>query len=171
MKTTKTFVSVFVGVLFAVICASVCRAGKSEGGDRLVGAWRGSVQFTTGSFAEIKDLEFMYVFHAGGTMTESSNYDGAPPVPPAYGVWRNVGDRKYEAKYEYFWTKPPGSFDEIQKGGGWSPGGHGVLIQRITLSEDGDSFDSTISLELFDQQGKRTDTPSEATAKGIRIKL
>ena len=38
----------------------------------------------------MKDLEFMYVFNVGGTMTASSNYDGAPPVPPAYGVWRRA---------------------------------------------------------------------------------
>jgi hypothetical protein len=40
----------------------------------------------------------MYVFNTGGTMTESSNYDGAPPVPPAYGVWRSVGPNEFEAK-------------------------------------------------------------------------
>ncbi len=40
----------------------------------LVGAWRGKIQFKTGTFSTIKDLEFMYVFNAGGTMTESSNY-------------------------------------------------------------------------------------------------
>ncbi len=43
-----------------------------------------------------KDLEFMYVFHADGTMTESSNYDAFPPGPPAYGVWRNSGRRQYD---------------------------------------------------------------------------
>jgi hypothetical protein len=53
----------------------------------LPGSWRSKVQFEDGAFASIKDLEFMYVFNAGGTLTESSNYDGAPPVPPAYEIW------------------------------------------------------------------------------------
>ena len=35
--------------------------------------------------AAMKNLEFMYVFDADGTMTESSNYDSFPPGPPAYG--------------------------------------------------------------------------------------
>lgn len=48
----------------------------------LTGAWRASIQFSSGAFSGIKDLEFLYVFNAGGTLTESSNYDGAPPVPP-----------------------------------------------------------------------------------------
>jgi hypothetical protein len=51
-------------------------------------------------------------------MTESSNYDASPPVPPAYGVWRAVGD-SYEAKYVFYTTKSPASFDEVTKGNGW----------------------------------------------------
>src|SRR6476660_1278974 len=67
----------------------------------LMGEWRAQLQFSSGAFASIKDLEFMYSFNQGGTMTESSNYDASPPVPPAYGIWRKVGDRQYEAKYEF----------------------------------------------------------------------
>ena len=79
----------------------------------------------------------MYVFNAGGTMTESSNYDGAPPVPPAYGVWRKVGSRQYELKYAFYVTKAPATFDDIAKGGGWSPAGMGVFTEKITLADDG----------------------------------
>ena len=73
----------------------------------LAGEWRAQLQFTSGAFAPIKDLEFMYAFNQGGTMTESSNYDASPPVPPAYGIWRKVGDREFEAKYEFYVTKAP----------------------------------------------------------------
>ena len=72
----------------------------------LVGAWRSSLQFTSGAFASITDLEFMYVFNQGGTLTESSNYDGAPPVPPAYGAWRAISATEFEAKYEFYVTAP-----------------------------------------------------------------
>lgn len=171
MNKFKTTVTVLAGVLLACICAPASRAEQTKGSDDLTGAWRGRVQFTTGGFAAIKDLEFMYAFNDGGTMTESSNYDGAPPVPPAYGVWRKVGARKYEARYEFFWTKAPANLEEITKGGGWSPGGHGVLMQKISLSEDGKSFDSTITLELFDQQGKPTEAAAKAVAKGSRIRF
>ena len=135
----------------------------------LVGAWRGKVQFNSGAFATTTDLEFAYVFNQGGTMTESSNYDGTPPVPPAYGIWRKVGERKYEAKYIYFWTKAPADVQELSKGGGWSPGGHGLLIQEITVSEDGRSFDGTIQYEVFDQAGKPTEKESTARAQATRI--
>jgi hypothetical protein len=163
MKTLFLLSSLFV------LSLTVGCARRDTGPDPLVGAWRGGVQFTTGAFATTKDLAFMYVFQAGGTMTESSNYDSSPPVPPAYGAWRRVGDRTYEAKYAYFWTKPPTALDEITKGNGWSPGGHGLLAQKITLSADGQSFDSTITYNVFDQAGKPTEKESVATAKATRI--
>src|SRR5437899_81995 len=150
---------------FVAFCAAGCahlREGNEHG---LVGAWRGKVQFTTGAFATTTNLEFSYVFNEGGTMTESSNYDAAPPVPPAYGVWRKVGVRKYEAKYIYFWTKAPADVQELTKGGGWSPGGHGLLTQQITLSEDGSSFDAAIRYEVLDQAGKPTEKESYAKAQ------
>ena len=161
--------NLFIAGLLVALCAAGCGRERSRTDRALVGAWRGGVQFPTGAFATTKDLEFMYVFNLGGTMTESSNYDGAPPVPPAYGVWRKVGERKYEAKYAYYWTKPPASFDEIAKGNGWSPGGHGVISQEITLSADGNSFESAIKYEVFDQTGKPTEKESLATAKASRF--
>ena len=73
-----------------------------------MGQWRARLDFEDGDFAAVDDLEFMYVFNAGGTLTESSNYDAAPPVPPAYGIWRRTGPDRFEAKYEFYPTSAPG---------------------------------------------------------------
>jgi hypothetical protein len=135
----------------------------------LQGEWRAQLQFSSGAFAPIKDLEFMYVFNQGGTMTESSNYDASPPVPPAYGIWRKVGDRKYEIKYEFYVTKPPASFDDIAKAGGWGPAGRGVFVEQITLSQDGKSFTSKIKYDQFDAAGKPAEGGGEATGKGVKL--
>ena len=135
----------------------------------LVGEWREQLQFTSGAFAAIKDLEFMYVFNQGGTMTESSNYDASPPVAPAYGIWRKVGLREFEAKYEFYVTKAPAAFDEIAKGGGWGPVGRGVFVERITLSADRKSFTSRIKYEQFDTAGKPAEGGGEAMGKGARL--
>jgi len=166
-----------VAVLAALLIASFSSAVPSafaaetgKGGDNLVGAWRGRVQFTSGSIAETKDLEFLYAFNVGGTMTESSNYDATPPVPPAYGVWRKVGLRKYEAKYQFFQSKAVTTADELVKGGGWSPDGYGILAQKVTLSADGNSFDSRITLELFDKDGKPVAGGGEGSAAGQRVR-
>jgi hypothetical protein len=135
----------------------------------LQGEWRAQLQFTSGAFATIKDLEFMYVFNSGGTMTESSNYDAAPPVPPAYGIWRNVGPKQFEAKYEFYVTKAPAAFEEITKGGGWGPAGRGIFVERITLSDDGKSFTSKIKYDQFDTAGKPAEGGGEATGRGVKL--
>ena len=152
-------------------CGDAPRSSAGEAADRdsLVGAWRAQIRFSGGALADMKDLEFMYAFNAGGTMTESSNYDGAPPVPPAYGVWRRRGPREFEATYAFYVTKAPATFDDIAKGGGWSPNGHGVLTERITVSDDGKSYRSTIAYAPFDQAGKPAEGGGEGTGTGARI--
>jgi hypothetical protein len=135
----------------------------------LAGEWRAQLQFSSGAFAPIKDLEFMYSFNQGGTMTESSNYDASPPVPPAYGIWRKTGPNEYEAKYEFYVTKPPAKFDEIVKGGGWGLGGRGVFVEHITVGADGKSFTSKIKYDQFDTAGKPAEGGGEATGKGVKL--
>lgn len=134
----------------------------------LIGAWRSSLQFTSGAFSSIKDLEFMYVFNQGGTLTESSNYDGAPPVPPAYGVWRAVSATEFEAKYEFYATAPSAP-EAFKAGGGWIPSGRGIFTERITLAADGKTFTSVITYEAFDTQGKPAEGGGSATGAAVRI--
>jgi hypothetical protein len=165
------FVSIAAAALFTGICLTGCRSVPPETGPGLTGAWHGKVQATTGALTGYQGLEFMYAFNAGGTLTESSNFDGSPPMPPAYGVWRQTGPRQYECRYEFFATKPPARFDEIAKGGGWAPDGHGILTEKITLGEDGQAFTSAIRYEIYDQQGKLTDAGGVATGRAERIKF
>ena len=54
---------------------------------------------------------------------------------------------------------------------GWSPGGHGILREKITLAEDGNAFASTIRLELFDQKSQPVEGGGEATGKGVRMQF
>jgi hypothetical protein len=98
----------------------------------LVGAWRAQLLFESGAFEPFKDLSFMYVFNDSGTVTESSNYDAAPPVPPAYGIWRTVGVDHYQLKYEFFVTAPPARLDDLLSGGSWPPAGRGVFTESVS---------------------------------------
>ena len=148
-------------------CAHVVEAPQAV--DPLVGAWRSQVRFSSGAFAAVGDLEFMLAFNAGGTLTESSNYDGAPPVPPAYGAWRRTGAGRYEAVYEFYATKAPAGFDAIARGGGWLPAGHGRLVERITLAPDGRSYASTLTYTAFDAHGQPAAGGGEATGRATRI--
>jgi hypothetical protein len=143
--------------------------GGSRSDGALVGAWRSSVEFRTGSFASIEGFEFLYAFHSGGTMTESSNYDAAPPVPPAYGVWRQVGPRRFEAHYEFFTTRAATPEEAEMAGGGWLPEGRGVLDETIDLAEDGDSFTSNVRYELFDTADDPVEGGGTGEGHGKRI--
>lgn len=153
---------------FAVFAAVVSAPQKTS--VDFVGTWTTKVQFVTGAFASVKDLEFMMVINREGTMTESSNYDGAPPVPPADGIWRKTGTRKYEAKYVFYQPNPPAEFKTIQDGGGWMPAGKGILIDKITLAPNGQTYKSEITMKMFDSKGKVLET-SKAVANGVRMKF
>jgi len=154
-------------ILLLPACVSSTRSDPMHD-NALVGAWRSRLQFTSGAFAGITDLQFMTVYNAGGTLTESSNYDGAPPVPPAYGVWRRIGPDRYEAAYEFYSTRPPARLDEIATGG-WLPAGHGRLVEHIALAPDGWSYTSTIRYTAFGTNGQPVDGGGEANAEATRI--
>lgn len=161
-------------LIFLAMTTASCSQPGAGGGSRaadteLVGAWRSFIRFKDGPFASVVDLEFMYVFNSGGTMSESSNYDGAPPVPPAYGVWRQVGPDEFEAKYEYYATRPPAGIADLTGGSGWLPAGRGVLVERIKLSAAGDSFTSTIRYAAFDNAGRPLPDSGEAIGRAARI--
>lgn len=150
-------------------CGQQSSDGRARPAADLTGAWRAKIHFQSGAFAPFQDLEFMYVLNEGGTMTESSNYDGAPPVPPAYGLWRSSAPNEYELHYEFYITKPPASFGDITRGGGWAPAGRGIVHERITLSADGNRYTSVIRYAALDTAGNPAEGGGEGTTEGVRI--
>ncbi len=166
MFKTLAVLATFLIAGFASTVPSTCVAQAGQRGDNLVGAWQGKLQFTSGAFAENQGSRVYVRLQRRGTMTESSNYDAAPPVPPAYGAWKKVGLRKYEAKYHFFQSKPVTTADELIKGGGWAPDGYGILAQKMTLSADGKSFDSRIALELFDKNESLQQAEAKVPPRG-----
>jgi hypothetical protein len=137
----------------------------------LVGAWRSKIDFRSGPLAEMKDLEFLYAYNAGGTMTESSNYDeAANSSPPAYGVWRAIDRQRFETKYVFYTTEEPSPDDRAAKSSDWWPAGYGVLTETLTLSENGQTYASTIKLVTFNRTGRPIpDGGGEGTGAGTRI--
>lgn len=49
--------------------------------------------------------------------------------------------------------------------GGFPNTGYGVLSEKITLSDDGKAYSSTIKFNLFDQSGKQTLSNEEDTVE------
>ena len=171
-KSSKWGSSVLLVVAFASGCGpSNEQSQHSDSSQTLEGAWRAKVQFQDGAFSPVKDLEFLYVFNAGGTMMESSNYDAAPPVPPAYGMWKKIGRNQFEARYEFFSTRIPDTSEHIAAGINWLPAGHGILVETISVADDGKSFASKIRYDAFDQTGKPVDGGGNATGQAVSLKF
>jgi hypothetical protein len=126
-----------------ILLATGCSADRPARPAALVGAWRSSLRFESGALAAAKDLEFMYVFNEGGTMTESSNYE--------------------------FYSTAPSSPDAFKTGAGWLPSGHGVLTERIKLAVDGQTFTSTIRYDAFNAKGEPAEGGGEAKGRAERI--
>lgn len=160
--------SAIAGILLA--CAACAPAGKSAAdGPTLAGAWQARVQFQSGAFAGVKDLAFMYAYAADGTLMESSNYDAAPPVPPAYGNWRHVAGNQFEARYVFFTTRLATPAESAAASGGWLPAGHGELSERITLAADGQSYEAAITVALFDAADKPIEGGGAGTVHARRM--
>ena len=143
--------------------------GTRTDGITLVGAWRSKIVLRDGTLAGVKDLEFLYSYNAGGTMTESSNYDeAANSSPPAYGIWKKVSPQTFQTKYVFYTTKEPAPGDGAPKGDWW-PAGYGVLTETITMSADGQTYTSTIKLATFDTAGAPAAGGGEGTGTATRI--
>jgi hypothetical protein len=157
----------------ALLSCAACSASHQSGSGEpaLAGAWKASVQFRTGALAPVKDLQFMYVYNAGGTLSESSNYDAAPPVPPAYGTWRRSAPGRYESRYEFFTTRAATPAEAAAAAGGWLPAGHGVLSEHIGLAADGQSYVAQIELQLFDATGQPAAGGGSGTVHAQRLSV
>jgi hypothetical protein len=87
----------------------------------------------------IKTLRAMNTFACGGTLIET----GARATPNvshfSHGTWRHIGGQNYSAVLRFFRFDNEGAIAEMQK-----------TTRHIELSEDGNEFTSTGSLEVFD---------------------
>ena len=170
MKKQIIILSILSIAVLASAAFTIVNKSTPQAND-LTGTWKAKVQFKTGPFANVKNLEFMLSFNSGGTMTESSNYDGMPPVPPAYGIWKKTGSGQYEAKYEFYITNVPPSFEALKKIGGFNPAGYGRLTEKITLSPDGKTYKSKINFNVFDITGKQMPNNDAAEVTASRMQF
>jgi hypothetical protein len=162
-------IAILIGLILFALFSWFTPSYATSSPNELVGEWRAKIQFRDGILEPYKDMEFMYSFNFGGTLTESSNHDSNPPVPPAYGIWRKTGPREFQVKYEYYATEAPKDLATILNGGGWKPVARGVLKENIKLSNDGKTYVSQVRLDLFDPTGKPIEGGGTATAAGRRL--
>jgi hypothetical protein len=123
----------------------------SETGQSLVGAWEVTASRLRGVGKNL------LTFSSDGTFFRSG--DTHPVLSGAYGAWKRINDREYQATYIAF------RFDQSGK---WI-GSNKTRIQ-ITLGPDGNEFSGVAKVSVRDLQEKEEGT-SESRLQGRRIRV
>ena len=139
---------VFNGTFFQAVPCNI-----STGGQSLEGTWIAQVSMPGGALA----LFELGTYHANGS------YSGAN-VNPLHtdhkGVWLRVGDRKFVATYMFFTHDDKGVFNGIVK-----------ARASVTISEDGNSYDSMVERVIMDTSGKELSVTTGIRGHSVRMEL
>ncbi len=110
---------------------------SSANARKLEGVWEAQVTLRvcqTG--VAVGTLRGMTTFIRGGALV-GTNANPNPPI--SLGRWQYLGGQRYSSVERFFRYNPDGSFAGVQR-----------LTRNFTLSQDGDHFNGTISVEIFD---------------------
>ncbi|MGH8713916.1 MAG: hypothetical protein ACREYB_07920 [Casimicrobiaceae bacterium] len=131
-----------LGALLAQACTTSTSAQSNGGADPIEGLWNSQVTITNcQSGAVMRQFQAMNLFMRGGTLADT---DVQPPSShgPAFGTWQNSGAAQYSSVFQLFRYNPDGSF-----------AGANRVTRTITLATDGNSFTSTIAVDVDDPTG------------------
>lgn len=106
----------------------------------MIGTWDIEVTLRNrATGASTTKLRAVDTFSSGGTLIQTGA-DSPPDLSsPGQGVWRQIGDQTYAAVLRYFRFNADGSVAEIRK-----------ITRHLELSDDGNRFTGTASVEVFD---------------------
>jgi len=126
-----------LGLVSAVLAMN---AWAAPAGRAMVGVWLGDVSLTDcASGTVVANFKTMQVFHAGGTLTDTSAADPSTRGP-GMGVWSGRG-LTYEARFRLM-RFSGGSFV------GWTS-----ASRTIDLAEDGQTATGSIAVDIIDPLG------------------
>jgi hypothetical protein len=154
----------------AIFSAPVADAAEQhDSGSGLEGGWRARVTIASGPIQGVG--QFLFTYARGGGLVESSNFDEMPPVPPAYGSWVNTRGQTFQSTYVFFTTVLA---DANDVGAGWQFSGSGKIKESIQLRNDGDTYSSDLTYQLFDTEDQPLRGQSgvgKALARRIRVEF
>ena len=153
-QTLKAIGSTALGILMLITFAQISvsaggghneplRNESAESERTLVGSW--NVQVTLRdcqSGTPFVSFPAMMTYNHGGTTQQT-----APPEPggtslPGHGTWSHQTGGVYSSAFQFFSLNPDGSVARRT-----------IVRSAITLSRDGDTFNSTDTAETFDAIG------------------
>jgi hypothetical protein len=133
MRMLPTYMMLVLG-----LAATQATASDQET-PRLNGLWNVNVTVRSCETGEvIRNVRALNLFIQDGSMTEtSSNSQRSNSV----GTWRHRRDTTYRSMFEFFRYNPDGTFATTAR-----------VVRTIQLSQDGNRFVSTGTVEDFDAQ-------------------
>jgi hypothetical protein len=147
-KNSKRFAA--YGQIAGVALASVLFLGsgvttRAQSGDDntdngLEGAWRLQVTVRDCHTRQaLRTFPAVFTFSKGGTATVITTGQLPSLATPGLGVWRQTGDHNYSAVTDVFVFSPAGTWIQTHR-----------LTRAIQVSDDGDSFNDQVALQILD---------------------
>jgi hypothetical protein len=152
----------FGAALFVASSSAFAESEESGFASRLEGTWLIHLtqrDCTTGAAGPT--FPALLSFARGGTMTETTGSPAFLPGQrsPGLGVWRKTDAHAYLTHDEAF----------ILFSGGPFAAGMQMISHTITLSKDGNSFESVASSRFFDTAGNPLGPSNCGTSVGVRV--
>ena len=145
----RTLGGSLLAILMLAVFAQVLVSAEGQNGNEptLMGSW--DVKVTARDCETGTPIPFIPIFPAimtydqGGTMQETDL--GGPVLVrlPGHGVWKRQNGREYSAAFRFLNFSPDRTF-----------AGTNVIRSAITLSQSGDEYTTTDTLEILDAQGE-----------------
>ena len=151
--------------LLALLAGNAFAHGQGEANaaaQRLVGAWQVDVAIGPCSLPQPVAFFSAYnTFHQGGTLSDF-NWIPAGFRSPGHGVWRHIGQRQYESRFQFFRYDQPAPA---------TASGRQDVRVRITLDRDGDHYTGEVAAQQTDLAGNPAGPPLCGDAVGTRLRL
>jgi hypothetical protein len=131
---------------------------KPHASQSIEGAWQTTVtQRNCQTGAAMGTFRGLSTFHEGGTISETSVASGPSLRSPGHGVWERQSPGTYKGSFIFMRFNPDGTFAGTQK----------ITVTNV-LTGNGDTFDSTASIQVLDLNNNVLFTGC-ATAVGTRF--
>lgn len=131
-----------LGALLVQACTSSTSAQSNDTADPIEGLWNSQVTIANcQSGAVMRQFQAMNLFMRGGTLADT-DVQAPSAHGPAFGTWQTSGAAQYSSVFQLFRYNPDGSF-----------AGANRVTRTITLATDGNSFTSTIAVDVDDPTG------------------
>jgi hypothetical protein len=124
-----------------------------RGSKSIEGVWNATVTIRNcQNGTPITSFKAMDLFVQGGSVVDTN---AAPPNTrgPGFGTWEFLGEHQFASTIRFFLYNPDGTFAGVRR-----------IAQDITVGEDNNTWESTVSITVYNPAGDLTSTACATAA-------